>query len=86
MVILGLKHHVDLNAPLHSNWARFLKTTNQSVIGKQHVNLLEQSTTLEKTLEDIQININTQVLETKYLLNLLGTTFEDCTKHQVINF
>ncbi len=46
-MVMDLKHHIDLNAPLHSNWARLLKTTNQSVVSKQHVNLLEQSTTLE---------------------------------------
>ncbi len=59
-----------MNAPLCSNWARLPKTINQTVIGKQHVNFLEQSTTLEKTLEEIQIDISTQVLETKYVINL----------------
>lgn len=60
MVILDLEHHIDLNAPFCSNWARLPKTTNQLVIRK-HVYFLEQSTTLENTLEKIQININTQV-------------------------
>jgi len=42
---------------------------NQPFINKQHVLLTSQTTLLEKTLKDILKN-NTQVLETKYIINL----------------
>jgi hypothetical protein len=43
---------------------------NQLVIGKWFVQLTTQTTVLEKTLEEILRDINTQILETKYVINL----------------
>jgi hypothetical protein len=61
---------INLNGPLHSNWAGLLKIANQSAMGKQHVHLIVQTTKLEKTLEETLRDISTQVLETKYVINL----------------
>jgi hypothetical protein len=61
---------IDMNGPFHSNWVGLLELINQLVIGKQHVHLITQTTLLEKTLEKILKDINTQVLETKYVTNL----------------
>ncbi len=40
------------------------------VISKQHVHLTTQTTLLKKILEKILRDINTQILETKYVTNL----------------
>ncbi len=40
------------------------------VIGTQPIQLITQTTLLEKTLEEILKDINTQVLEIKYVINL----------------
>jgi hypothetical protein len=69
-IISTSKTHVDMNGPLHSNWVGLPELINQLVIGKQHVHLTAQTTLLEKTLEKILKDINSQVLETKYVTNL----------------
>jgi hypothetical protein len=61
---------VDLNIPLHLNLASLLKLVSQLVTSKQPIQLTPQTITLEKTLEEILKDINTQVLETKYVINL----------------
>ncbi len=43
---------------------------SQSIISKQLIQLTTQSNLPEKTLEEILIDIDTQVLETKYVINL----------------
>jgi len=43
---------------------------NQLVIDKRFVQLIIQTTLLENTLEKILKNIDTQVLKTKYVINL----------------
>ncbi len=60
----------SVKGPLHSNWVGLQEPMNQSVIDKRFVQLTIQTTLLEKTLEDILKNIDTQVLETKYVINL----------------
>jgi hypothetical protein len=35
-----LQTHVDINRPLHSNWASLLELISQPVIGKQLVHLI----------------------------------------------
>jgi hypothetical protein len=46
------------------------KPMSQSIISKQLIQLTTQSNLPEKTLEEILIDIDTQVLETKYVINL----------------
>ncbi len=48
----------------------FLEHVNQPIIDKHHVHLTTQITILEKILEDILRDINIQILETKYVINL----------------
>jgi hypothetical protein len=61
---------IDLSRPRHSNCVGLLKSVNQPIINKQHVQLTSQTMTPKKTLEEILRNISTQVLETKYVINL----------------
>jgi len=61
---------VDLNRPLHSNYASLLILISQLVTSKQPIQLTSQTIIPEKTLEEILKDINTQVLEIKYVLNL----------------
>ncbi len=61
---------IELNRPLHSNWVGLPEPISQSVTGKQTIQLTTQMTLPEKIVEEIMKNINTQVLETKYVINL----------------
>ncbi len=61
---------IELKGPLHSNWVGVPKPVSQLVIGKWAIQLTTQMTLPEKTLEGILRNISTQVLETKYVINL----------------
>ncbi len=61
---------VNLNGPLHSNWVGLSKFVNQLAISKQPTQLTPQIISLEKILEEILKDINIQVLETKYVINL----------------
>jgi hypothetical protein len=61
---------IDLNGPLHSNWVGLLKLVSQPITNKQLVQLTSKTMTLNKTLKEILRDINTQVLETKYVINL----------------
>jgi hypothetical protein len=57
-------------APFHSNWAGLPKPISQSVISKQLIQLIAQTTLPKKTSKEILKDINIQVLETKYVINL----------------
>jgi hypothetical protein len=61
---------INLNGPFHSSWASLPEPSSQTITSKQHAQLIPQIITLEKTLEEILRNISTQVLETKYVINL----------------
>jgi hypothetical protein len=61
---------VDLNIPLHSNWASLLEPVSQQITSKQPIQLTPQIRSLKKTLEEILKDISTQVLEIKYVINL----------------
>jgi hypothetical protein len=61
---------IELNIPFHSNWASLLGLVSQLVASKQHVQLTTQMTLPKKILEEILRDINIQVLETKYVINL----------------
>jgi hypothetical protein len=60
----------DHNGPLQSNWVGLLDNTHQPITSQPLVELSTQLMMLEKTLEQILKDISTQVLETKYVLNL----------------
>jgi hypothetical protein len=61
---------LNLKEPLHLNWFGLLKPINQPINSKQPVQLTPQTISLEKTLEEILRDINIQVLETNYFINL----------------
>ncbi len=48
----------DLNGPFHSNWASLLEPLSQSITSKQHVQLILETITAKKTLEEILKDIN----------------------------
>jgi hypothetical protein len=61
---------IELNRPLHSNWVGLPELISQSITSKQTIQLITQTTLPKKTLEESMKNINTQVLEIKYVINL----------------